>query len=84
MSIAFRGAWCMVQTLIFNKRSHLVSLDLGELCVSQSHTTQPKGGFVRTPSNLPVYASKDRSEGAVDMPQKTAVKVQWTRLKRPQ
>ena len=40
--------------------------------------------FVQTPSNLPMYASKDRSEGAVDTPQKTAVKVQWIRLKRPQ
>ena len=48
--------------------------------------------FVRTPSNLPVYASKDRSEGvqwtrlkdrsegAVDTPQKTAVKVEFHSL----
>ena len=68
---AVHGAWC--KTLIFNKRSHLVSLDLGELCVSQSHTTQPKGGGSSEPLRISLCT-----------PQKTAVKVQWIRLKRPQ
>ena len=44
----------MSQPLIFSQRSHMVSLDLGELSVSQSHTYPAEKGGSSEPPRTPL------------------------------